>query len=335
MSARRRRSKSSSTTRSVLFVTAGDLRRVTGGNLYARRMVAALRRAGLRVDVLDLRDGGSATRLRALNAGVVIVDTLAAGAAGELAHLRARGVRVCTLALMARGAVKLGGLSDLIIAVSRALAGELRRSDVRLSRIAVVPPGVDRVPPARRARPQKAGPIRVLCVANWTKEKGIRTLLAAIEWLPDVHLDLVGDAPDRGYARQIRADLRRTRYRRRVRALGVKRGRSLARLYERASLFVLPSIRESYGMAVSEALAAGLPVIACDIPATREVAGAAAILVPRGRVDPLADAIDRLAHDARLRERLSTRAIARAKKLPTWAASERGFVREIRALLRA
>jgi glycosyltransferase involved in cell wall biosynthesis len=185
----------------------------------------------------------------------------------------------------------------------------------------------------RRAVMPTSGPIRALCVANWTKDKGIRTLLAAIEWLPDVRLDLVGDAPDPDYARQIRADLRRKPYRGRVRALGVKRGPALARLYAHASFFALPSIRESYGMALSEALAAGLPVIACDIPATREVAGGAAILVPRGRVDPLAEAIDRLAHDPTLRRDLGRRARERAKQLPTWARSERAFVREVRALL--
>jgi len=54
MSAQRKRSRSSSTTPSVLFATAGDLRRVTGGNVYARHMLAALRRAGLGVSVLDI-----------------------------------------------------------------------------------------------------------------------------------------------------------------------------------------------------------------------------------------------------------------------------------------
>jgi glycosyltransferase involved in cell wall biosynthesis len=104
-------------------------------------------------------------------------------------------------------------------------------------------------------------------------------------------------------------------------------------MYARASFFVLPSMVESYGMAVSEALSAGLPIIACDIPATREVTGGAALLVPRGRVDPLSDAIAQVANDARLRRRLALRARQRAKGLPTWRQSEREFVRAVRAML--
>ena len=90
MSTPPRRSKSSSTTRSVLFVTSGDLRRATGGNVYARHMLAALRRAGLRVTTLSIEDGRAVDRLRATRADLVLVDTVAAHAASELERLRAR-----------------------------------------------------------------------------------------------------------------------------------------------------------------------------------------------------------------------------------------------------
>ena len=323
------RSRWSSPTPEVLFATEGDTRRVTGGNVYARRMLAALRRSGIRVRVLRLERGRDRAVLRKA-AGTVIVDTIAARrAAPMLDALRVRGARVCTLALMERGAASLGHVSDRVVAVSHALARAVVAEGVPRSRVRVIVPGVTRY----RVSAREAGEVRGLCVANWTADKGIRTLIAAVEWLPDVSLDLVGGTPDRSYARGVHADLRRAALRRRVRVHGVKRGAALGRLYARATFFALPSIRESYGMAVSEALAAGLPVIACDIPATREVAGGAALLVPRGRVDPLADAIDRVAHDARLRERLSRRARARAKRFPTWSESERRFVREIRALI--
>jgi glycosyltransferase involved in cell wall biosynthesis len=191
-----------------------------------------------------------------------------------------------------------------------------------------VRPGTDLAP--RRAIRQNE---RGLCVANWTRAKGIRTLLAAIELLPDVRLDLVGDTPDAVYARQVRSELRRAPFRSRVRVHGVVKGARLRDMYARALFFVLPSTVESYGMAVSEALAAGLPIIACDIPATREVTGGAGLLVPGGRVDPLSDAIARVASDARLRHRLALRARERAKALPTWRQAEGEFVRAVRAML--
>jgi glycosyltransferase involved in cell wall biosynthesis len=316
-------------------VTEGDPRRATGGNVYARHMLDALARAGLGVRTLRLGERGAKARLRATRARVVLVDTIAAAAAPELAGLRASGIRVVTVALMERGAATLARRSDRVIACSLALAREIRAQGIPRSRVVVVPPGVTRSYAKRRARPERSRRVRALCVANWTKAKGIRTLLAAIEWLPDVALDLVGDTPDPRYARLIRADLRRAPFRGRVRVHGPKRGAALARLYSRSDLFALPSIAESYGMAVADALAAGLPVIACDIPATREVAGGAAILVPRGRVDPLADAIARVARDAALRQQLKRRSRRRAAKLPTWDHSERAFVRAVRALLNA
>jgi glycosyltransferase involved in cell wall biosynthesis len=294
-------------------------------------MLAALSRAGLGVRALRLDDRGAKARLRDTRARLVLVDTIAASAAPELGRLRASGTRVATVALMERGAAALARRSDRVIACSHALAREIREQGIPRSRVVVVPPGVTR-PRAPRATPRgRARRVRVLCVANWTKAKGIRTLLAAIEWLPEVALDLVGDAPDPRYARLIRADLRRAPFRGRVRVHGPKRGTALARLYARADFFALPSITESYGIAVSEALVAGLPVIACDIPATREVVGGAALLVPRGKVDPLADAIARVAGNAELRRKMSRRSRERAAKLPTWERSEREFVRAVKA----
>ena len=54
----------------------------------------------------------------------------------------------------------------------------------------------------------------------------------------------------------------------------------LAALYRRASVVVLPSDREGFGLPVVEAMACGTPVIASDIPALREVGGSAARVLP-------------------------------------------------------
>ena len=328
MSTRPRRSRSSFTTASVLFVTAGDLRRATGGNVYARHMLAALRRTGVRVAVLSIEDSRVVERLRATRADLVLVDTVAAAFAPELERLHARGVRICTLALMERGAVALARRSDRVIAVSRTLARDLAAQGIPRSKVSVVRPGTDVAAPRATRRGERG-----LCVANWTRAKGIHTLLAAIELLPDVRLDLVGDAPEPVYSRQVRSDLRRAPFRSRVRVHGMVKGARLRDMYARASFFVLPSTVESYGMALGDALAAWLPIIACDIPATREVAGSAALLVPRGLVDPLSDAIARVASDARLRRRLALRARERARGLPTWRQSEAEFVRAVLAML--
>jgi glycosyltransferase involved in cell wall biosynthesis len=80
----------------------------------------------------------------------------------------------------------------------------------------------------------------------------------------------------------------------------------------------------------AEALAHGLPIVGCDIPAVREVTDGAAILVPPRRVVPLAAALERLVGDEPLRQALARRSLLRARRLPTWAESEARFVRAVR-----
>lgn len=68
----------------------------------------------------------------------------------------------------------------------------------------------------------------------------------------------------------------------------------LAAMYRRASVVVLPSDREGFGLPVVEAMACGTPVIASDIPALREVGGTAAIYAPPGDVDRWVEALVQL-----------------------------------------
>jgi glycosyltransferase involved in cell wall biosynthesis len=308
-------------------VTAGDPARRTGGNLYNRHMLAALRRSGVRVTSVVLHDRrDAAARLGELRAPLVLVDTIAASlAAPHLARLRARGSEVVALTHMRLGALRLARRAGRVIAVSRALADELVGGGIDRRRIVVIPPGRDRV----AARPRAKSDGRVLCVANWTPAKGIHTLVAAAARVADLSLDLVGDAPDAAYAARVRRAIAARGLSLRVRAYGSLSRTALERRYTAASIFALPSTREGYPMVFVEALAHGLPVVGCDIPAVREVTDGAAILVAPGRVAPLADALRRLVTDERSRRALARRSLLRARRLPTWAESEARFVRAV------
>jgi glycosyltransferase involved in cell wall biosynthesis len=289
-------------------------------------MLAALRRAGVRVTILVLVDRRDAARLGELRARLVLVDTIAASlAAPHLARLRARGSEVVTLALMSQGAVVLARRSDRVIAVSRALADGLVAGGIERGRIVVVSPGRDRI---LASHAQHVG--RVLCVANWTPGKGIHTLVAAVARVPGVFLDLVGDAPDLAYAARVRREIAARGLGSRVRVYGSLGRSALERRYAAASIFTLATIREGYPIVFVEALAHGLPVVGCDIPAVREVTGGAAILVAPGRLAPLAAALERLVTDDGARRALARRSMVRARLLPTWAHSEARFVRAVR-----
>ena len=251
-------------------------------------MLAALRRAGIRVTTVVLRDRGNAARVADIRARLVLVDTIAASlATPHLARLRARGSEVVTLAHMRQGALALARRSDRVIAVSRALADELVAGGIDRRRIVVISSGRDEIAPESHTR--HAG--RVVCVANWTPGQGIHTLIAAVARVPEISLDLVGGAPDAAYAARVRHLIATRRLAGRVRIYGSLGKSALERRYAAASMFALPTIREGYPLAYVEALTHGLAIVGFDIPAVREVTGGAAILVAPGRVAPLAAAL--------------------------------------------
>lgn len=215
-------------------------------------------------------------------------------------------------------AVAAAGLSriDAGIAVSRA-AKAFSRTIYR-GRTAVIPNGVDlsRFAAAAASRAPGAGQrgvVRVLFVGRFGEpRKGFSVLLEAVALLRGqgraVEVDVVGaGAPERFGAR---ADHLRVRFHGRL------PDAALARAYASADVFCAPSLGgESFGMVLVEAMAAGCPVVASDLPGYAEAARGAALLTQPGDPGALAVALWRAAVDAELREKLTQRGKARAAAL--------------------
>jgi glycosyltransferase-like protein len=106
--------------------------------------------------------------------------------------------------------------------------------------------------------------------------------------------------------------------------LGTVSEADLGAWYRAADAFAFPSVKEGFGLVVLEALAAGLPVVASDIPVFAEYLqdGKSALLVPPGDPGALAAALHRLAGDPALRRRLATGGRPLVDRF-TWAASAR------------
>jgi glycosyltransferase involved in cell wall biosynthesis len=96
----------------------------------------------------------------------------------------------------------------------------------------------------------------------------------------------------------------------RVELLGVRS--DVAELLRCADVFALASDYEGHPIALMEAMAAGLPVVATAVGGVPEIVGDAGLLVPPGDREAMTSAIARLHDDAALRENLARRARARA-----------------------
>jgi glycogen(starch) synthase len=148
--------------------------------------------------------------------------------------------------------------------------------------------------------------LRILSVSRLIARKGLDTLIAALAKSehPDLSLDIVGDGPIRASLCQLAAALGMTD---RVRFHGFLDQSSLARLYAQADIFVLPSVAESCSMALLEAMAAGLPLIATQVGGTIELIehGYNGLMVGARNVDDLSAALKTLARDPAQRERFA------------------------------
>lgn len=131
----------------------------------------------------------------------------------------------------------------------------------------------------------------ILLAARFVPEKRQTDLIKAFARLgdPALRLVLVGDAEfESPYAREARKIAGETPG---VVLTGFQSGDRLAELFANAGLFVLPSSHEGMPIALLEAMAYGLPVLASDIVANKELGLAAESYFPLGDIDALANAM--------------------------------------------
>jgi glycosyltransferase involved in cell wall biosynthesis len=116
-----------------------------------------------------------------------------------------------------------------------------------------------------------------------------------------------------------------------VRWLGWLRNEELPAIYRLAEGLLLPSLYESVGMPVLEAMAAGCPVLTADRHGTRELSSGAALLVNPESVDAIAAGVDRLLNDQALRASLRDAGFARSRDF-TWRNTAAGVWKVLESL---
>jgi glycosyltransferase involved in cell wall biosynthesis len=208
--------------------------------------------------------------------------------------------------------------ASAVIADSRATAGDLVRAGVDPERIEVVHPGVTDL--GRPVAVPGLEPPFVLAVGALHPRKGLDVLVEAFAANAGVLHRLVLAGPDAGYGRELRARMAAMGQHSRLALLGPVTDGELAWLYREATALAFPSRAEGFGLPLVEAAAAGLPVVASDLPVLREVAGDAAVFVVAGDAAALGQALVAVATDEPLRSALADAGPKRAATF-TWEAT--------------
>lgn len=335
----------------IEFLLPGDLKTLTGGYIYDRHVVEGLRARGWAITVHSLDASFPLPTQAALDqaaqvldgladGNLVVVDGLALGGLDEL--LSAHRARLRLVGLVHHPLALETGLDaatarrlyqseraalrhvSAVVVTSRWTLEALDDYDVGPDRIRVIEPGTSRG--AMRSGPA-ARPHRLLCVASLTPRKGHLVLLDALARLgkSDWRLACAGSLTmDPDYVAEIRERIDSLGLGSRIDLLGELKPAALAELYAQADSFVLASFMEGYGMALTEAIAAGLPIVSTTAGAIPHVVPAAVSrLVAAGDRDALAGALAEIIDGGPAWRTLA--AAAASATLPSWEDATQRF----------
>jgi glycosyltransferase involved in cell wall biosynthesis len=347
--------------RQIAFAVPGDLATPTGGYVYDRRIIVELNQLGWPVRPLNLGEGypwpSQATlafahdRLQSVPENdPIIIDGLAFGALPDVAlKLRARhpllalvhlplalefGLSAREISLLReseRAALK---SAARVLVTSNTTARHLvAHYGVSSNLIVVAPPGVDRV---SMARGSNNGVVQLLSIGAVVPGKGFDLLVGALAMLPELpwHLWIVGDRTrDVRSAAALNDTIAHFGLGERIEMFGSVGRHQLEQFFDGADLFVLASRYESYGMAYTEAIAHGLPVIGTTAGAIPEtIPAGAGLFVPPDDQNALASALRCLIERPEERRQMAAGARKAICQLPNWVDTARAFARSLETL---
>ena len=200
-----------------------------------------------------------------------------------------------------------------IACISDATAEELARWCPHVkNKLRVVPNGIP-LEFFANARPADLsglgdGMTKAVFVGRLDPEKDHGTLLRALVLSPCIHLFLLGDGPIRKQLEQLARDLGVWH---RVTFAGFRD--DVPQMLKACDIYVHSTTFDGFGIAACEAMAAGLPVIASDVPGLAQVVEGAGVLTPVGDHEILARELNALAGSAEKRARMSEASRRRAR----------------------
>jgi len=163
--------------------------------------------------------------------------------------------------------------------------------------------------------PVQKGDLVITCIAELHERKGIKYLIDAFRKLrvemPSLHLMLVGKGPDEERLKTDYKDVTNLHF------LGWRE--DVPQILRASDVFVLPSLREAFGLVLLEAMASSVAVIATDNGGTKDIIedGKTGYLVPPANSDRLAEAIRTILRNPDQKRDMEKAALERVKSLFT------------------
>lgn len=218
--------------------------------------------------------------------------------------------------------------ADSVIAVSGAAKSYCVSLGVPNDKIEVIPNGVDlsifntKVDgSAMRAKLGIAREPLVVTAIRFVKRKGPGYLVSAfskvLESVPNAKLAIAGSGPE---AANLRAQIDKLGMEKSVKILIGLRREEVAELMAAADVFVLPSLVESFGIVLLEAMAVGTPIVCTRTQGANEIVDdeVNGVMVPPSDSDALADAILRILNDSKLSRTLRKNGLKVVKDRFSW-----------------
>jgi len=213
--------------------------------------------------------------------------------------------------------------SDIVTTVSKSVAQELKQYRLNLDEVAIIYNGVDEKFYSPKQNESVNNKKYIMYAGRIDREKGLFDLVESGKFIcnerSDVFFIVAGNGRD---FNKLKRKTRKAGLQDRFIFLGQVDKDQMVKLYQNATLFVLPSYHEGLPGVLLEAMSCGLPVIVTDVRGNRDLVsnGENGVIVPSRAPKKMAEAISILLKDKKLRKKLGKNARKTIEENYTWNA---------------